>query len=139
MKIPDKCICITTDSNIKFEEHKCAIFFTNPQRKTCSRICIDGCVITEGLRCDNLLIDWNGNEYFVELKGSDISHAIKQIEATIPLLHKAGAQIKAFIIHKSRSPQFTTEIQRAKKRLQQRYGDSTILSTHKSPHTVNLN
>lgn len=44
---------------------------------------IDGGVITFGLRCDYLL--WNETKhhiYFIELKGSDIKHALDQIEET---------------------------------------------------------
>lgn len=51
--------------------------------------CIDGQIIREGLRCDKLvLIDTccespNWVEVFVELKGTDVLHAIEQLKATI--------------------------------------------------------
>lgn len=50
---------------------------------------IDGNIIKEGNKCDKLIllnINTKSNkwvEIFVELKGSDISHAIKQLETTI--------------------------------------------------------
>lgn len=50
---------------------------------------IDGVIITEGLRCDKLVLfesDIDNNiwtEVFVELKGKDVDHAIDQIKATI--------------------------------------------------------
>jgi len=50
---------------------------------------IDGEVITEGLRCDFLV--WNETKrhiYFIELKGSDVAHALDQIDATEDNLRK---------------------------------------------------
>lgn len=47
---------------------------------------IDGYVIKDGIRCDKLLIalnDQKGMAVFVELKGSDIMHAVEQLEKTI--------------------------------------------------------
>lgn len=50
---------------------------------------VDGSIITDGIRCDKLILAkdsadgslWTG--CFVELKGSDIGHAIEQLENTI--------------------------------------------------------
>jgi hypothetical protein len=43
--------------------------------------------IREGSRCDYLVVDCEEERaYFVELKGSDFLHAIKQIDATIDRL-----------------------------------------------------
>lgn len=50
---------------------------------------IDGVIITEGEKCDKLVLfesDVDNNvwtEVFVELKGKDVDHAIDQIKATI--------------------------------------------------------
>lgn len=48
---------------------------------------IDGEVITEGLRCDFLLMNENTHiAYLIELKGSDITQAARQLESTQLLL-----------------------------------------------------
>lgn len=50
---------------------------------------IDGVIITEGDKCDKLVLvntDSSHNkwiEIFVELKGKDVDHAIKQLKATV--------------------------------------------------------
>lgn len=47
---------------------------------------VDGYIITEGDKCDALFLSKDGDEYaevFVELKGSDVDHAITQLEETI--------------------------------------------------------
>lgn len=48
---------------------------------------VDGGVIQEGQRCDYALVN-NGESkvYFIELKGTDISHAADQIRSTIEKL-----------------------------------------------------
>lgn len=47
---------------------------------------VDGYIITEGDKCDALILVKDGNDFaeiFVELKGSDVRHAITQIEETL--------------------------------------------------------
>lgn len=47
---------------------------------------VDSYIITEGGKCDALILVEDGNafaEVFVELKGSDVSHAITQLEETL--------------------------------------------------------
>lgn len=44
---------------------------------------VDGTIIQEGLRCDYLV--WNERKkhiYYIELKGSDLEHALEQLDAT---------------------------------------------------------
>lgn len=71
---------------------------------------VDGYIITQGLKCDKLvLVDENGtsnkgevwNEIFVELKGTDVAHAINQIRATLKeavFKHPANKVVKARIV-----------------------------------------
>lgn len=58
--------------------------FDNPGRKTICKVQVDGCLITgNSVKCDYVFKVCEGNEYFlVELKGNDVDHAVKQIEAT---------------------------------------------------------
>lgn len=50
---------------------------------------IDGHIITSGPKCDKLLLSKNPSNpltwfgHFIELKGTDVGHAIMQLEATI--------------------------------------------------------
>ena len=45
---------------------------------------IDNCKIKNGLKCDYMVTICDDKKiFFIELKGSDLSHAIKQIETTI--------------------------------------------------------
>jgi len=47
---------------------------------------VDGYIITDGEKCDALILIKDGDDFaevFVELKGSDVSHAIAQLEETL--------------------------------------------------------
>jgi len=101
-KIDSACVTVTTDSHIKFEEKKKSIVFRNKNQHKCSKVVVDGCAIKDGVKCDNLLVDMtNNNEYFVELKGEDVSHAICQLQRSVTLLSDQSVKdkdISAFII-----------------------------------------
>lgn len=51
---------------------------------------IDGCLINDdGSKCDYLLLNCTKEEaLFIELKGSDLTKAVEQIERSIEMLHK---------------------------------------------------
>ena len=134
MNIPNACIQTTNVSSIKFEERNRSMIFENPRQTTCQKIQVDGCAITEGPRCDNLLIDSFGNEYFVELKGVTVGHGIQQILSTVPQLHHASAHVSAFVICTSCSPHFRPAIQNAKKHLQKLCGKTATLHVRERRH-----
>lgn len=125
IQINQACIEKTTDSQIKFEERKKKIIFKNPERKECLKIQIDGCAIKEGDKCDNLLkegkTDQQGTEYYVELKGEDVKHALEQIKRTIQIIHNDASPIMAFIICTNVSPSLSTRIQQFKVQLKKKY------------------
>lgn len=67
------------------ENGKTYILRLNPP-KECAVYQIDGHIITSNLRCDKLIIvisDVRDATIFVELKGRDVEHAIKQLESTL--------------------------------------------------------
>lgn len=108
------------------KENRCKITFRNPSRLQIRRIHIDGCVITEGLRCDYLLINRDAVEHYTELKGSDVRHALQQIEATIRAVGVNSNQRKAFIIS-TRCPLMTTEIQQKQKYFKKNYNATLVI------------
>lgn len=114
MNFKKECTEKRKDFKIVFKERKSKVFFDNSLRKECLCITIDGCQITKRTRCDKLLICEN-TEYFIELKGSDVKHAITQLESSINLLSDKDTYIcKAYIISTSVSPKISTNIQKSK-------------------------
>jgi len=123
IEMPECCITRTNDSQIKFEENGKKLVFINEDRQECKKIQVDGCVIKdEDKSCDGLLIDAAAAEYYVELKGADVSRAVEQLRHSINVLHKDDAhQVVAFIIAKKFCPEVTTKIQNFQKELKTKY------------------
>lgn len=80
-----------TCSSFVSSENGCKHEAKNPDKKAIRQFKVDGEVFPKGHdpeRCDWLLLDdTKGNAYYIELKGSDIPHAIEQIESTIREIH----------------------------------------------------
>ena len=78
------CIQSVNHSQIKCEEKQSKFVLLNPQRKPVEYITVDGCIYPRGHHdlCCDFALNFDNITVFVELKGSDIAHAIKQILAT---------------------------------------------------------
>ena len=126
--VPDICISETTDSIIRFQEKRSVIRFHNPERHTYKRIQVDGCAIHDGEKCDNMLCSADEcEERYVELKGSDIPHAIEQLRATITRLGEFDNKRHAYVVCTKVAPQITTTIQRAKVEFLRRFKSELII------------
>ncbi|BES59778.1 hypothetical protein DCPSUM001_00220 [Dysgonomonas capnocytophagoides] len=137
-EIKAHCSTTVTDSLIKCEENRSKIIFENTARKEIKKIIVDGCQITDNTpKCDNLLIDTTTDiEYFVELKGHDIPHALRQIEATMTRLSKSlKKQDKFCFIISVRCPLSGADIQQKQKEYRAKYNATLIIknSPHKHP------
>ncbi len=69
---------------INVEENSRKFVGINSKQKSFALYHVDGCIIVEGQKCDFLLL--NCSElivYFIELKGSDLIHAVRQINTTL--------------------------------------------------------
>ena len=86
--------------------------------------------IKKGNKCDNLLKegkrDEEGPEYYVELKGEDVGHALEQIKQTIHTIHNDHSPMMAFIICTNVSPSLSTKIQQFKSQLKKKYKGKNI-------------
>lgn len=118
----EKCIRETTDSQIKFEENKRKIIFLNSQRLPYERVDVDGCTINDGVRCDKLLLSADEREErYVELKGTDVMHAIEQLEETIKCLGEYTDNRHAYVISTNVAPAIDTKRQSKIKYFKERY------------------
>ena len=125
----DACIVKTQESNIKFEENQKKIIFRNPSRLIFLKVDVDGCTITgKDIRCDKLLLACDEHqEYYVELKGTDVKHAISQIEETIKKLGEFDDCRRAYIISTNVAPAFTTYIQMKAKFFKDKFKASLVV------------
>lgn len=115
----NRCIEENNSKRIKFEEKNKKILFDNPDETLCYKINVDGCLIKEGCRCDNALINsYDGSTFYIELKGSSgIYHAIEQLERTTStLIWDNKCRRTAIVVCKNRYPKTDTVIMRAMKK-----------------------
>ena len=126
--VPEYCVEDTNDSIIKLQEKRSIIRFHNPQNRTFKRVQVDGCALTEGIKCDNMLCSHDEREeWFVELKGSELLHAIEQIKATIQKLGEYNDNRHSLIVCTRVMPQITTKIQKAKKEFHDCFHSSLLV------------
>ncbi len=148
-EIPPECKEDNSNPKIPLEEYKSKITFLNPDKITVIKIKIDGCVIKKNdplLRCDYMMIILGKNtktkdnvEIYVELKGCDINHAVKQIESTIKDLSENPNKLKkvCFVVATSSiSPSLRSNMQNQKSRFKKNF--SATLHIDKTPHEYNL-
>lgn len=128
--VAEVCIQPTKDSKIKFEENKRKIIFLNPDRKDYKRVQVDGCAIDDKvtLRCDKLLVSADEHEErYVELKGTDVMHAIDQLESTIVRLGEFDDNRHAYVISTNVAPAYTTKIQQKVLQFKRKYNSELVV------------
>ncbi len=130
MKIKKKCEEILNISRIVCEENKRKITFINSLKKDITRVKVDGCQIIDGLKCD-FLIKYNDNEHFIELKGSDVKHAIKQLTRTIKELGQNKCKKRTSYVICSRSPLSSPEIQNRRIKFRKNLKSDLIVQKNK--------
>jgi hypothetical protein len=127
MKSSPECAEDRYDKKIVLQENKSKITFLNPNQDKILIIKVDGCVISdnETLRCDYALMPSDEVEIYVELKGSDIVHAVEQIKSTIRLLSDNPQKIKklCFVVS-TRVPKQTTNIQQLQSQFKKNFNAS---------------
>jgi DNA-binding protein len=130
-----ECEEYKSDSEIVLKENKSKIIFLNPEHLEILVVSIDGCVIKEGLRCDYMLLPNQNVEIYIELKGSDVSHAVKQLESTIlKLSDNVQSKNKLCFVISTRCPKLSTEIQQLKTQFKKKFNANlqikNIVCTH---------
>jgi len=85
MKIAAECIEATTDSRVKVSERGRKAIFLNPDNCNYSKVRVDGCVVKNAKAADWVVSKHAVGDIIVELKGRNVEHAVKQINATAAL------------------------------------------------------
>ncbi|MEM8720817.1 MAG: hypothetical protein AAGE84_16230 [Cyanobacteria bacterium P01_G01_bin.39] len=114
----------------------------NSKKLKISIIQVDDCVIKQGLRCDYLVVvpDKNksskGQEIYIELKGSDVKHAVEQLSTTIQKLTKDMSASKLCFVASTKCPINSTQIQNIKKRFKKKYQARLTIKNGEIVHKV---
>lgn len=120
---------------IKVEENGRCATFLNEERLTYHRVKVDGGLVNNVLCADYVVSKQGVGSVIVELKGTDIDHAVDQIDATISMMRNcaaprgkgspSAAQLPvAGLIICSKYPRADTSFQRRQKK---------FVAKHKSP------
>lgn len=135
-----ECEKYKTDEKIVLQENKSKITFLNSEHIQVLKIRVDGCVIkdNESLRCDYMLIPNSEIEIYVELKGSDVPHAVKQIEATIQTLSEdVKKKKKLCFVVSTRVPKQTTSIQQIQSQFKKKFNASFRVKSGQDTYDLN--
>jgi len=83
---------------------------------------VDGCLITDGQRCDYLVIPNARSAVFIELKGGDVEKGISQLEQSVKILAtELNGRLKFAVLVPSRCPLPAYELQKAMDRFRRQY------------------
>ena len=114
----------------------------NPRSLKVRVIQVDDCVIKQGMRCDYLIIapskdkSFDSQEIYIELKGSDVKHAVEQIATTIQKLSPDMSVSKLCFIASTRCPINSTQIQNLKKKFRKKYNAKLTIKNGEIVHKV---
>ena len=121
---------------IVFQENRSKLIIHNKSQIQTSKVAVDGCEITKGLRCDYMLLG-EGLEYFIELKGQDIKHAIKQLETTINKLSSDSKNMdKTSFVICTRSPISSASIQNLQVKFKKNFSSKLIIRSTPFTHIL---
>lgn len=126
--------CRKTSNQKKFvyEENRSKLTLENTDQVVSTSVWVDGCEINDNtIRCDYMHIA-KEIEFFIELKGQDIEHAINQLKNTIKRLSSNPTKTKkrSYVVC-TRSPMTSSEIQNYKLEFRKKY--NSILEVKSSP------
>ncbi len=112
--IPSKCIVETSSAEVVAREHLSTFRVKNVKGSLIRKIQLDKCAVINQLSCDYLFeFPIEARQWFIELKGADIPHAIEQLCASIKQYGTPKATDRRCYVVSTRCPLSTTEIQRA--------------------------
>ena len=139
----EKCSNISCDQIILVKENKSSFRINNKSKYKVSTVTVDGCLIDDArTRCDYLFeigIPVISVRY-VELKGSDIEKAYKQLGATVGYCREHYAKLPSLsqscYIVASRVPRSGPKTQELKKKFAKAFDIQLIIKTNSCEITV---
>jgi hypothetical protein len=115
MKIQSECKESTTDSRVQVSERGRKATFLNLKNDPFCKIQVDGCVVKHSLAADWVVSKNGVGDIIVELKGKNVEHAVKQVNATATLWTDEKLRVGklAALIVSTQYPRANTVMQKA--------------------------
>lgn len=128
--INEKCKELVDHALIKLSDprSKRLLVISNQQRDTLIRIRFDGCVVKNEVGADWLVTKADVGDLIVELKGSDVNHALEQVNAVAEFLEDHGlraGKLGAMIVC-TRYPKVDSKVLRARSAFAKRFGGGAL-------------
>jgi hypothetical protein len=139
MKRFPECEKSTKNPVIRLKENRSEIIFKNPERLEVCIVTVDNCAIQEGIRCDYALtVDNLKEEFYIELKGRDIEHALDQLEATIQIISSDPQKYPktCFVISTRCPPRANTKIANRQQIMKKKYNAALIVKNISHTYTI---
>ncbi|HEY3329480.1 MAG TPA: hypothetical protein VGK19_05625 [Capsulimonadaceae bacterium] len=134
-----KCVRTHRDPAFVLQDtpHPSKVEFLNPRLRLIDEVHVDGCIFDESepLRCDYLVnINERNQSILLELKGSDVLHAIDQLRATTEsLAGDLNSKLK-WIVCYSGNPAFPTSAQAEELKVRRESRNKIVLYIRPSVH-----
>ena len=126
--LPAECVERHSKKQFVVKENQSKVVFENAKRHKVDEIKVDGCAIVDGPRCDWLInVDKTQQSVFVELKGSNVPHAVEQLTHAHDGLCEIRKPNVTWIISSQRCPLTSTEVQSLTVKLRKHKGVHLIL------------
>lgn len=138
-----RCNVLSAHKIVVVSENRREFRIDNSSLFKINKVTVDACYITAGLRCDYLFEviehDAINKVCYVELKGTDIKHAVQQLAATIKhcnTIHACADIKKESYIVASKFPKSSTSSQKFKKEFKRIHKMPLYIDTNKKEITV---
>lgn len=104
----------------------------NPGRRTVQHFKVDGCLISDGKRCDDMIVlPEDGSCYLIELKGNHLDHAFVQINTSLDPFTKTFRNARFFgriVVSRSSADLRSTSHRKLMERFWNLHGDLVVKS-----------
>lgn len=125
-----ECVELVRHRLIKLEDRgsKRTLIVENSDQEAMSRVRMDGCVVKQSVCADWVLSKQNVGDLVVELKGSDVAHAVAQVIAAASFLQENGLRQGKLggVIVCTRYPKVDATILRLRNQFSKRFNGSPL-------------
>lgn len=137
MPVPPECIERHAKRQFVLREKRSEVRFVNDGQHEVEVITVDGCAIIDDIRCDYLVnVAATDVSVFVELKGSDIRHAIAQLTRSHQALTAVLLPQVFWIVCSRRCPLASTEIDKHRRQVRAQMGATLIVRNSPASHVI---
>lgn len=128
----------TKASKIKVAENGKQAIFLNPHKGVYFKVRVDGNLIQNKVACDFVISKEQFADLMIELKGTDVDHAVEQVFSTARFWHETALREGkiAGLVVSSRYPRFDSKIARYKEKFAREFKGPLHLVTKNQEYFI---